>query len=1117
MTGAPFHLVLRHLRQQASSPGPGRESDGELLRRYAARGDEAAFEELLRRHGPKVLQVGRRLLGHGPDAEDVFQATFLTLAQQARSVRQQDSVGCWLHGVARRLALRVRTGSARRRARERRRPSQPPGDVLGEITLREARAVLDEELDGLAESLRAPLVLCYLEGLTQDEAARRLHWSTSTLRRRLETGRQVLSRRLARRGVTLSAVLLPALLAGGGPCAGASAALTKATLRAASFAARGATAGAVSARVGALLPTGPGVAALARWKIAALLLAVVGVCAAGAGWATRAVLAGQPAEAEKQADRESAAKGPDRPGRGTAGAARTDYYGDPLPPGVLARLGSARLRHPGAHVTFSGDGKTLTSAGTDGVVQVWDLATGRSVRRLQVAQPGRLAELSPDGRHVASWGGEAVSLHDTRSGKELHRLPVGLSSRENLAFAPDGTTLATMASLGGRSVVRLWDVATGTERMAFKKGVIDHFAFSPDGKVLAMSATDGASRLCLFDTATGAELRSVRAGRDSLTFAPDGRSVAATDRLGAVTLWETATLKKHATLKPSRASWDSSASAYSPDGRLLAVAGEEDLVLWDVAGPREQKRLPERKARRLAFTPDGKTLACAGAFEIHLWDVATGERRLPRPGHDSDVWSVAVSPDGKTVASAAWDDPAVRLWEAATGKPLGTGPRHDRWVRSCAFSPDGALLVAGEGTLRLLVPATGQELRRFVVEGAAGAPRSQEVLVAHVSADGRRLAAVSTGGGRDDCQMSVWDARTGESLVRRRFRGFLGSRFTPDGSGVTVKGAGLVIEETATGRERTTIPGNLGQPVAFSPDGQLIAAGIHESVKEDPHGWRPLGVRVAEVVTGKEVFHIDGAIDFTAFSPDGRQLVTADPRAFCLWNPLTGEQLFRRAWPGGLVPAGRRTPIGSLALLPDGRAVATGMGDGTVLVWDLAPETWPATGLKKSLGRQDLDRLWSDLAGDAGPAHRAIATLTTVPEEAVPFLAKRLRPVAAPDPEQVRRLLADLDSDQFTMRQAAARALSSFGEQIQPALRQVLQGEPSAELRRQVEALLEASSGPPPAPTLRVLRAVRVLEGVGTTQARRALERLAAGDPPARVTREATKALERLKMRTGSR
>src|SRR5262249_32982265 len=164
---------------------------------------------------------------------------------------------------------------------------------------------------------------------------------------------------------------------------------------------------------------------------------------------------------------------------------------------------------------------------------------------------------------------------------------------------------------------------------------------------------------------------------------------------------------------------------------------------------------------------------------------------------------------------------------------------------------------------------------------------------------------------------------------------------------------------TTSGRWRSTIPGSLGQPVAFSPDGQLIAAAVHKtSVHEGPlgtdEGWQTVGVRVAEVATGKEVFHVDGEIDFTAFSSDGRMLATADRRALCLWDALTGERLFRRAWPEGLKPGRLRTPIGSLTLLPGGRAAATGMADGTVLVWDLTPATLPAAGPAKALGGKEL-------------------------------------------------------------------------------------------------------------------------------------------------------------------
>jgi len=254
--------------------------------------------------------------------------------------------------------------------------------------------------------------------------------------------------------------------------------------------------------------------ALARWKIVAVLLAAAGICAAGAGLATREEPAGQQAKGEQQVGEGSAAKAADRPEREAAKPARTDYYGDPLPDGVLARMGTVKLRHQNAHITFSADGRTLMSAGMDGAVQSWDVTAGKQVRRQQVSQPGAsIVMLSPDGRHLAGWGQQVVYLHDMSSGKELHRLQVGLTSHHSFAFSPDGKTLATMTSLGGKSSLRLWDVATGTERVAFKKAYIGNFAFSPDGKLLVMSAKEDGEQLVLCDTGTGAELRSVTAKR----------------------------------------------------------------------------------------------------------------------------------------------------------------------------------------------------------------------------------------------------------------------------------------------------------------------------------------------------------------------------------------------------------------------------------------------------------------------------------------------------------------------------------------------------------------------------------------------------------------------------
>jgi len=170
MAHAPIGPALRHIRTLAAGAGPGQLPDGELLRRFVARRDEAAFTALVGRHGPLVWGVCRRLLSDAHDAEDAFQATFLTLARKAASIRKPGAVGPWLYGVAARSAAQARTDRARRAGKAAPVPASP-ADPLAELTGRELSALLDEELARLPERCRAPLVLCYLEGQTRDEAA----------------------------------------------------------------------------------------------------------------------------------------------------------------------------------------------------------------------------------------------------------------------------------------------------------------------------------------------------------------------------------------------------------------------------------------------------------------------------------------------------------------------------------------------------------------------------------------------------------------------------------------------------------------------------------------------------------------------------------------------------------------------------------------------------------------------------------------------------------------------------------------------------------------------------------------------------------------------------------
>jgi RNA polymerase sigma factor (sigma-70 family) len=258
-------------------------SDGQLLERFVAAGDETAFEALLVRHGPMVLGVCRRVLGDPAAAQDAFQATFLVLVRKAGSLRRGGPLGNWLYGVAYWTALHARAEEARRKARENRAPSREPVDPLGEITVRELLAVLDEELHRLSFRHRAPLIACYLEGKTRDTAARELGWSPATLGRRLERGRQLLGSRLARRGLNLPTALLATLLPQSTAPAMVPAELAAATLRAAGQVAAGGPAVTAASAKAALLSEGVLRAmSLTRLSVGVVLV-LVGLLAAGAG------------------------------------------------------------------------------------------------------------------------------------------------------------------------------------------------------------------------------------------------------------------------------------------------------------------------------------------------------------------------------------------------------------------------------------------------------------------------------------------------------------------------------------------------------------------------------------------------------------------------------------------------------------------------------------------------------------------------------------------------------------------------------------------------------------------------------------------------------------------
>jgi RNA polymerase sigma factor (sigma-70 family) len=1105
MAHEPFGILLWQVRNLVTPPAARLAADHEVLRRFAVLGEEAAFAELLRRHGAMVLRVCRRLLRHPQDAEDVFQATFLTLARKARSIRKQESVGAWLHGVAARLALQVRAAAARR-VYEGRAPEREGADPLAEITLREALAVLDEELARLPEYYRAPLVACYLEGQTRAEAARQLGWSLGTLKRRLGQARDCLSRRLARRGMTLSAALLTLLSAQGAAPAAVPPALASATLRAAVLVAQGkAVAGAVSAPADALLGGATRAALTGKVRAVAALL-FLSLLVAGAG-----VLA-RPARGPQRPP-----AGPEEPPPAAGKPMRVDRQGDPLPPGALARLGTTRLRHGGAvrAVVFSPDGKTLASAGEDGVIRVWEAPTGKELRHFDVGFQGHLA-FSPDGKTLAAAARDNfVALWDLGTGKKLRQFRGPDQYFGCLAFSPDGQTLA--AATGSHRVV-LWEVAGGQvlRRLTGHADAVLALAFAPDGKALASAGSqkDGTARL--WDPATGRELQRLRGHQravTSLAFAPGGKALATGGEDRTLRLWDVASGKELRRFEGHQTGV--TAVAFSPDGQTLASGAADPMYyqydtirLWQAATGKELARLgPKTLAGAIAFSPDGQTLAAGGRDNtVRFWDVNTRKERRPAPGHQGAVASVAFSPDGKRLATGGGDN-TFRLWDPATGRELRRFTRQEHWVDHVAFAPDGrtlATVIEGNNDpIRLWDGSTGRELRRF-----GGGLRGVRSVA--FSPDGQTLAA-----GGDGHTLSFWDVAAGKAVRSFALEGgedgvtlVTAPTFAPDGRVVAAVawknvflGVGepkVRLWETATGREVGPLAGQpewLTTPV-FSPDGKTLAA-LAGTDHPAPRLW--------EVATGKErrlALEDPGDVCALAFAPGGKLLATADgTRTIRVWDVATGAEVRRFR--------GHRGPVHALTFSPDGKALASGGTDTTALVWDVGD--LPRHGRRAvHLSDRQLQELWDDLGGpDAARAGRAVWALAAGAGRATDFLGKHLRPVAAADPRRVARLAADLDSERFGVRQKATRELEALGESAAPALHKALAGPLPLEARRRVEQVLSRQRGAPP----QALRAVEVLEHIGTPEARQLLQALARGVPEARLTREAKASLQRLARR----
>jgi RNA polymerase sigma factor (sigma-70 family) len=318
---------MRHLHRAALLQGGVTLTDGELLECYIARRDEAAFGALVRRHGPMVLGVCRRVLGNVHDAEDAFQATFLVLVRKAASIVPRAMVGNWLYGVAHNTALKAKAMNSKRRAREQQAALRRRPDASTDVW-QQLQPLLDEELSRLPNKYRVPIILCELEGKPIKEAARHLGWPQGTVASRLARGRALLSRRLLGRGLTLSSGAVAAALAQNAATAGLPGPLLVSTVQAASvFAVGQAAAGAIPAKVAVLTEGVLKAMLMTKLKIAAAVLLAVGLVAIGTGVLTSGQLVA----------RQPGAGAAEQPEADDEQAAAATEVGQPTDPAPLAR------------------------------------------------------------------------------------------------------------------------------------------------------------------------------------------------------------------------------------------------------------------------------------------------------------------------------------------------------------------------------------------------------------------------------------------------------------------------------------------------------------------------------------------------------------------------------------------------------------------------------------------------------------------------------------------------------------------------------------------------------------------------------------------------------------
>ena len=579
---------------------------------------------------------------------------------------------------------------------------------------------------------------------------------------------------------------------------------------------------------------------------------------------------------------------------------------------------------PVSSVAFSPGGSAIISGYDSGGILVWDVRTGKHKRTLLPDQEWvSSVAFSPNGKIIASGGAcaegmcQGITLLDIQTGKRLKSFG-GLHTTLSLSFSPDGKMLASSGDEWD-SNVRLWDVQTGELlRTLEKRAVFEDFegrdvnsvVFSPDGKIIASGSGNGTIRL--WNANTGEFIRYLvghRKSVNSVAFSPNGKTLMSAGTEG-VGIWNVNTGEFIDEVQVPAIS-----AAFSPDEKTCAVVSKAGISVWDAQNISSENigLLAARdigSTRSVAFSPDGKTIVSCGGNNIHLWDSRTNQLLKTLIGHKESVNSVVFSPDGAMIVSAS-DDRTIRLWDVNTRELSKTLMGHKDPVNSVVFSSDGETIASAgnDRTVRLWNANTGELLKTL-------SGHIENVNTVAFSPDGNTIAS---GSGT-----------------------FLGG---DDSGGVSV-GEEIRLWNTHTGELIKTLIGHTSvvNSVVFSPDGNTIASGSGhwrgfegvESAGEEVRLWNTHTGELIKTLIGHE-----DVVSSVVFSPDGNLIVSGDwyywdgqlsswnwSGEIRVWDAHTGEHL--------KTLEGHTGGVSSLSFSPDGKRLANGRTDGTILLWDFS-------------------------------------------------------------------------------------------------------------------------------------------------------------------------------------